>query len=63
MNIERKSPAMLDFFFGSGDVTRTHDTPGMKACGDEAPQMPVPKNYEISGLPVRCLCVLGVHGA
>ena len=26
---KQKSQALPDFFFGSGDVTRTHDTPGM----------------------------------
>jgi len=47
---------------GSGDVIRTHDTPGMKACGDGVSQMSKPKPLETSGFPVRCLCVSGVHG-
>ena len=57
-----KSPDLLDFFDGSGDVIRTHDTPGMKACVDEVQKMSEPKNIETSGVPVHRLCVSCVHG-
>ena len=48
-----KSPDLLDFFDGSGDVIRTHDTPGMKACVDEVQKMSEPKTIETSG---ACVC-------
>lgn len=48
--------------FGSGDVIRTHDTPGMKACVDEVQKMSEPKTIETSGVPVHRLCVSCVHG-
>ena len=43
---------------GSGDVTRTHDTPGMKACGDGVPQTPTLKALETSVFPCAApVCV------
>ena len=57
-----KVPIYGTFPSGSGDVTRTHDTPGMKACVDEVQKMSEPKTIETSGIPVHRLCVSCVHG-